>query len=82
MSSVQAALSIASDHNLESLAFPAIGAGVGGLSVEQSAKAIVEGISLFTRNQTSVEEIILVGLNKYVSDCFSSAINENEESKS
>ena len=61
---------------------PAIGAGVGGLSVEQSTKAIVEGISHFARNPGPVEQIILVGLNKYVSDCFSDAINENEESES
>jgi O-acetyl-ADP-ribose deacetylase (regulator of RNase III) len=82
LSSVQAALSIASVHNLRSLAFPAIGAGVGGLSVEQSTKAIVEGISHFARNPSPVEQIILVGLNKHVSDCFSDAINENEESES
>ena len=78
-SSVEAALNIASEHTLRSLAFPAIGAGVGGLSVEQSAKAIVEGISHFAHSSGSVEEIILVGLNQYVSDCFNNAINENEE---
>jgi O-acetyl-ADP-ribose deacetylase (regulator of RNase III) len=81
LSSVQEALNIASDHNLRSIAFPAIGAGVGGLSEEQSAKAIVEGISHYTRDSGSVEEITLVGLNKYVCDCFCKAINECEEQK-
>jgi O-acetyl-ADP-ribose deacetylase (regulator of RNase III) len=76
LSSVQAALKIASDHNLDSIAFPAIGAGVGGLSEEQSAKAIVEGISHYTRTPGSVKEITLVGLNKYVCDCFCNAVNE------
>ena len=79
LSSVQRALNIASDHNLTSLAFPAIGAGVGGLSEEQSAKAIVEGITHYTRTQGSVKEITLVGLNKYVCDCFCKAINQCEE---
>ena len=82
LSSIRAALRIATVHNLRSLAFPAIGAGVGGLSAEQSSKAIVEGISHFARDPGTVEEIILVGLNKYVSDCFSDAINEIEESES
>ena len=79
MASVQAALSIASDHNLRSVAFPAIGAGVGGLSEEQSAKAIVEGITHYAKTPQSVKEITLVGLNKYVCDCFSNAINECRE---
>lgn len=82
LSSVQSALDIASDHNLGSLAFPAIGAGVGGLSEEQSAKAIVEGIAYYARNPGSVKEITLVGLNKYVCDCFCTAIKECEEQES
>jgi O-acetyl-ADP-ribose deacetylase (regulator of RNase III) len=79
LSSVQAALSIASDHNLSSIAFPAIGSGVGGLSGEQSAKAIVDGIVYYIRNPGSVKEITLVGFNKYTCDCFSDAVNESEE---
>lgn len=79
LSSVQTALNIASDHNLRSVAFPAIGAGVGGLSEEESAKAIVEGISHYARTAQSVKEITLVGLNKYVCDCFCKAVNECRE---
>ncbi|MFX1559703.1 MAG: macro domain-containing protein [Promethearchaeota archaeon] len=79
LSSVQAALNIASNHNLCSVAFPAIGAGVGGLSEEESAKAIVEGIAYYARAAQSVKEITLVGLNKYVCDCFCKAVNECKE---
>lgn len=79
LSSVQSALNIASDNDLTSLAFPAIGAGVGGLSEEQSAKAIVEGIYRFSFNPGSIREITLVGLNEYVCDCFYKAIKEYEE---
>lgn len=78
-SSVQEALNIASNHNLSSIAFPAIGAGVGGLSEEQSTKAIVEGISHYARTPSSIKEVTLVGLSKYVCDCFCKAINECEE---
>lgn len=79
LSSVQAALNIASSHNLSTVAFPAIGAGVGGLSEEESAKAIVEGIAHYAKAGQSVKEITLVGLNKYVCDCFCKAVNECKE---
>lgn len=79
LSSVQAALNIASEHNLQSIAFPAIGAGVGGLGEEQSAKAIAEGIHYYARAPGSVKEITLVGLNKYVCDCFCKAVEEGQE---
>lgn len=76
LSSVQNALNIASDHNLTSMAFPAIGAGVGGLSEQESAKAIIAGIYHYSQSPRSVREITLVGLNKYVCDCFSKAFDE------
>lgn len=79
LSSVQAALNIASLNNLKSIAFPAIGAGVGGLSEEQSTRAIAEGISYYVRKPGSVKEITLVGLNKYVCDCFCKAVEECRE---
>jgi len=78
-SSVQSALSIASDHNLKSIAFPAIGAGVGGLSEQESAKAIAVGIMHYSREPRSVKEITLVGLNKYTCDCFFQAFDDVQE---
>jgi O-acetyl-ADP-ribose deacetylase (regulator of RNase III) len=79
LSSVKAALNIASDYNLESVAFPAIGAGVGGLGEEQSAKAIAEGIYNYSQKQGSVKEITLVGLSKFVCDCFRRAVEDCQE---
>jgi O-acetyl-ADP-ribose deacetylase (regulator of RNase III) len=79
LASVQAALNLASDHNLGSIAFPAIGAGVGGLSEELSANAIVEGIAHYARTPGSVKEITLVGFSKYACDCFCNAVNECKE---
>ncbi len=79
LASVQAALNIASDHNLKTIAFPAIGAGVGGLGEEQSAKAIADGINHYARAPGSVKEITLVGQNKFVCDCFWKAVEEGKE---
>jgi O-acetyl-ADP-ribose deacetylase (regulator of RNase III) len=79
LGSVQKALEIASDRKLTSVAFPAIGAGVGGLSEQESANAIVEGIHQHSRSHTSVKEITLVGLSKYACDSFIRAIDELEE---
>jgi len=59
VSSVQNALNIAAQHNLKSVAFPAIGAGVGGLSEYDSAKAIVTGVchyGLSLRSFTTVSK--------------------------
>ena len=73
------ALKIAAQHNLKSVAFPAIGAGVGGPSEYDSAKAIATGVCHFARSPQSVREITLVGLNKYVCDCFCKAFDEVQE---
>jgi O-acetyl-ADP-ribose deacetylase (regulator of RNase III) len=79
ISSVQSALQIASDHNLKSVAFPAIGAGVGGLSKYDSAKAIITGICQYAKRPQSVKEITLVGLDKNMCECFCRAFDEREE---
>ena len=75
-SSVTTALDIACEHRLEEIALPAIGAGVGGLSEEDSTKAIAEAIADYTRSKCSVNRILLVGLNKDVCDLFDKAIEE------
>lgn len=77
--SIQNALDLACQHKLKSVAFPAIGAGVGGLSEYDSTKAIVTGICHYARSPQSVKEITLVGLNKSVCDCFCKAFDEVKE---
>lgn len=75
-SSVSVALAIACGSNLRSVAFPAIGAGVGGLSPQESARAIAESIVRYSKKPGSVKEIILVGLKKTVCDQFKEAIDD------
>jgi O-acetyl-ADP-ribose deacetylase (regulator of RNase III) len=74
--SVQNALSIASEKNIKSVAFPAIGAGVGGLSQLESAEAIVTSTIKYSKAAKSVKEITLVGLDRNTCECFDKAFEE------
>ena len=78
-SSVHQALKIASEYNLKSIAFPAIGAGVGGLGEYDSAKAILAGIGRYAHSLKSIKEIIFVGFRRHVCDSFWKAFDELQE---
>ncbi|TFG12327.1 macro domain-containing protein [Candidatus Thorarchaeota archaeon] len=58
--SVKHAMNLASQNGVQSIAFPAIGAGVGGLSTEESIRAILEGIES-QEEDLSVQRVFLVG---------------------
>ncbi len=73
-SSVQEALRLATENELTSIAFPAIGAGVGGLSKEQSTKAIIEAIADHSTNADSIKEVVLVSLGPDVDGAFRGAL--------
>ncbi|NOR39559.1 MAG: hypothetical protein GQ580_08225 [Candidatus Thorarchaeota archaeon] len=73
-SSVREALKLATENELTSIAFPAIGAGVGGLSKEQSTKAIIEAIEDHSTNADSVKEVVLVSLGPDVDGAFRHAL--------
>lgn len=73
-SSVREALRLATENELTSIAFPAIGAGVGGLSKEQSTKAIIEAIEDHSTNADSVKEVVLVSLGPDVDGAFRHAL--------
>jgi len=75
-SSASAALDIACEKKLDAVAFPAIGAGIGGLSEKESTKAIAEAVAEYTRTARSVKRVILVGLAKDICDAFEKAIDE------
>jgi O-acetyl-ADP-ribose deacetylase (regulator of RNase III) len=75
-SSTTAALDIACKKNLDTVAFPAIGAGIGGLSEKESTKAIAEAVAEYTRTARSVKRVILVGLAKDICDAFENSMEE------
>jgi O-acetyl-ADP-ribose deacetylase (regulator of RNase III) len=73
-SSVREALRLATENELTSIAFPAIGAGVGGLSKEQSAKAVIEAIEDYSTSAGSVNEVVLVSLSPEVNGACEGAL--------
>jgi len=75
-SSVRAALRIASEHGLSSIAFPAIGAGVGGLSLSDSARAILTAVQSFAEHSGSVREIVVVGLTESSVETFDNLLDK------
>lgn len=62
-SSMDQAIRLADSHGLKSIAVPAIGAGVGGLTVDDSIRAILLAVSENCESHGSLTHIILVGYN-------------------
>ena len=60
-SSMDQAIGLADQHNLSSIAVPAIGAGVGGLTVTEAINAILEAIKENSESHGSLSKITLVG---------------------
>jgi O-acetyl-ADP-ribose deacetylase (regulator of RNase III) len=59
-SSVRASLRLASEKSCRSIAFPAIGAGIGGFSVQRCAEVSLEEARRHLDEQTSLEEVRFV----------------------
>jgi len=55
-----AALSLASNLNLKSIAFPALGSGVGGVSIRESVMTILSAIKSIEAKLKSIIEVRLV----------------------
>jgi O-acetyl-ADP-ribose deacetylase (regulator of RNase III) len=58
--SLRASLEIAARENLTTIAIPAIGTGVGGLSLQRCAEVSLEEARAYTGDGTSLEEIRFV----------------------
>jgi len=63
----KAAFNVASDLNIKSIAFPGMGTGVGGVSVDDATKAMVE---IAKEYENKFDKIILIGFNQELVDCF------------
>ncbi len=59
-SSVKATLELAAEHGCRTLAFPAIGAGIGGLSLQVCAEVSLEEVRSHLKGDTSLEEVRFV----------------------
>ena len=75
-SAVRGALECAKQLGINTIAFPGMGTGVGGLSLEEAARAIVNEIKKHIDEGTSLNRIVLVGFNENLTHAFEKAISE------
>ncbi len=78
-SSFRHALKLDEDNNVGSIEFPTIGAGVGGLCLEDSILAIMSGIRPSIRDNTRSHDIRLVAYSADVFEQMKRIIDELED---
>ncbi len=66
----------AREKSLKSVAFPAIGAGVGGLSIAECASAMLKAVSEHIEQGTTLEEVCFVLYGKKALEQFTKAMGE------
>lgn len=69
----RAALELAEAHGLRSIAFPALGTGVGGLPFDQVAQAMLEVIAAHVDRGTALREIVLAVRGREAEEAFTQA---------
>jgi O-acetyl-ADP-ribose deacetylase (regulator of RNase III) len=70
----KAALRCAHQAHAQSLAFPGLGTGVGGLDPREAAKIMVETMKKAIEPDTTIKRIILVGYNSDMARAFERAL--------
>ena len=75
-SAVRGALECAKQLKIITIAFPGMGTGVGGLSLEEAARTIVNEIKRHIDEGTSLNRIVLVGFSENLTHAFEKAISE------
>jgi O-acetyl-ADP-ribose deacetylase (regulator of RNase III) len=60
-SAVRSALQLAVEHEIESLAFPILGTGVGGFPFDEAARILVEEVKEFTAGLAGMETVVFYG---------------------
>ena len=75
-SSVRVGLELAIRNELTSVAIPAIGAGVGGLSYRESVEAVLHGVRAVSETPGTLERLILVAYGTKALETLNIALNE------
>lgn len=75
---VTAALTMADEHEFQSIAFPAISTGIFGFPMDRAAEIMLQAIELFSDGQpnTSLQRIDLVLFDRPAVDAFSIAMHD------
>ncbi len=73
---MKAALKKADELGIESIAFPALGTGVGGFPKDKAAKVMVEELKKHIDEGTKLRKVILADISEEQVEFFKKAINE------
>ncbi len=73
---MKAALNKADELGIESIAFPALGTGVGGFPKDRAAEVMVEELKKHIDAGTGLKKVILADINKDQVEYFKKAIEE------
>ncbi len=68
-------LQLASEHQLSSIAFPAISCGVYGYPIEQAAAIAVQTIDAYLEQHNDIEQVILVAFNEDIFNALQQALD-------
>ena len=74
--SVRGALKCAEGLEIRSIAFPGMGTGVGGLSLEEAARAMVNEVKEHIDKRTTLNQIVLIGFGEDLTHAFKRAVND------
>ncbi len=71
------ALECAEQLKVDSVAFPGMGTGVGGLNLNEAAQVMVQEVKSFIDKGTALKQIIFVGFTQDLAQAFETALNAN-----
>ena len=69
-------LSLAVEHGVKTIAFPAISTGVYGYPLDQAARVVVREVLAFLAHDKSLEKVILVGYDARAVSAYRAALAE------
>ena len=72
----QHSLTLAAQHEIRTIAFPSISTGAYGFPVERAALIAIGEIAAFLRDDTTIEQVIIVCFNDQAYECYSSAVEK------
>jgi len=75
-SAMKAALECAENLKIKSIAFPALGTGVGGIPLQTAANIMVQQLKKHLEKPSNIKEIIFVGYSKEAAEAFEQATKQ------
>jgi O-acetyl-ADP-ribose deacetylase (regulator of RNase III) len=72
----QHSLALAVQHDVRTIAFPSISTGAYGFPVERASLIAVGEIASFLRQNSTIQQVIIVCFNDQAYECYSSAVEK------